>query len=216
MKVNAYRKGLTLGRCALMTLCLLLGAAASAMAAGSDGITEALLKNLVYSGVRLHDGAAVQTLENDMGSAETKLTDFIIGKKHPDGSQDAAVRIVTTGMGTAAWADIYVVQFLANEAMIIGPFELGDHTQVKFSSIGKGKLEATLTVYGPDDAHCCPSVKRKDSFTYGPKGIDELGGVICEPGKRDGGPSGKDEQRVVRFSKATLDLFRTGAPVPAQ
>ena len=104
---------------------------------------------------------------------------------------------------------------LAGETLTMGPFELGDHIGVQFTRIGQGRIDAVLRVYGPNDAHCCPSLTRKDNFRYGPKGIDEFGGVIGKPGARNGGPSGQDEQTIKHYSLASLGIPQAGASTAA-
>lgn len=165
-------------------------------------LTEKIIKNLTYSNDKMVDGAcSVKNDNNPEDGYSSDINALIIGKVNSDGSQDAAVSIGNNPyLSTGYYVDLYIVHLKNDDITIVGPLGLGDHTGVKFLKIGQGRLEATLTVYGREDPHCCPSTEKKVVFSYSNNKISGGEKALMTQERLTGIKTQQTDQKVVHFS----------------
>lgn len=88
----------------------------------------------------------------DMGTARG------FGDMNGDGTEDAAFSLLIKTGGTGTFVHIVVVLNVGGNPQPVPALYVGDRDIVNALRIDNGVLTADLTVHGPNDGGCCPSV----------------------------------------------------------
>lgn len=131
-------------------------------------LSAAILRSAAYSSqyveegeVRLVDGIFEDTARRVIVFF---LPEYAVGDLDGDGVADAAVLLSTSTGGSGTFQDLAVVLNNAgtpsNEATVF----LGDRVPVDRIRIVDGEIQLDLTMHGPADPMCCPSVEATRRF----------------------------------------------------
>ncbi len=80
------------------------------------------------------------------------------GDMNGDGSEDAAIVLATNTGGSGTFIEIVLVLNVNGAPQPVPGFPVGDREPVNALTIDGGILTADLTIRGPNDGLCCPSV----------------------------------------------------------
>ena len=92
------------------------------------------------------------------------LPEYTAGDLDDDGAPDAAVLLSTTTGGSGTFQDLAVVLNRDGEPFHTATFFLGDRVPVDRIRIVEGEIQLALTMHGPADPMCCPSVRATRRF----------------------------------------------------
>jgi len=109
------------------------------------------LENGTYSAPAAPDSASEITVN---------LTEQITYGQLNNGSQVAAVVLVTEGGGSGSFFDLAIVEKSNNEIKNSAIAALGDRVQINSIKINDGKIVLDMVVHGPDDPMCCPTERK--------------------------------------------------------
>lgn len=90
-----------------------------------------------------------------------RITDQIAFGQLEDGSQIAAVVLVTDGGGSGSFYDLAIVGKQGSEIQNSAITSLGDRVQINSIEVIEGKIILDMIIHGPDDPMCCPSMPVK-------------------------------------------------------
>lgn len=92
------------------------------------------------------------------------LPEFAVGDLDGDGVPDAAVLLSTSTGGSGSFQDLAVVLNHEGVPENAAMFFLGDRVPVDRIRIVDGEIQLDLTMHGPADPMCCPSVEATRRF----------------------------------------------------
>lgn len=131
--------------------------------AASSDITLKELKNAEYyigmleRKAKFVDGTFVQQGDEYL---KVVISDVAFGDLNGDGRGDAAVIMESDGGGSATFIDLAAVINDSDSPRHIASVSLGDRVKINSMSIRSGVIVIDMTVRGPDDASCCPTLKK--------------------------------------------------------
>lgn len=110
------------------------------------------------------------------------LPEYAVGDLDADGVPDAAVVLASNTGGTGVFQDLAVV--LNREGRPVNPASvfLGDRVPVDRIRILDGEIQLDLTMHGPADPMCCPSVRATRRFRLQDGELVELDVPAGAPG----------------------------------
>ena len=165
------RRLLTAAAASLLAALLVACSDGGEAGASSDAppLSDESIRSLTVPSEVIASGEA--TLEDgsyqaDVGSgggaslASVTLTDTARGDLDGDGDEDVVAIIVESGGGSGSFYGLWAILNKDGEP-VLGPTSvmLGDRIQVRTLAIGSdGVVSADLTVHGPDDPLCCPTL----------------------------------------------------------
>lgn len=138
----------------------------------SKGLTLQALKNsecniLTYDRrVKLTDGEFESGKIGDEDYINTWIDDAAFGDLTGDGEIDAAIILISTGGGTGRFYELAVVLNKDGEPHHVTSVELGDREIVESLKIQNRVIILDMTTHGPDDAMCCPTVKKVIKYRF--------------------------------------------------
>lgn len=92
------------------------------------------------------------------------LPEYAVGNLDGDGAPDAAVLIATSTGGSGTFLDLAAVLNRGNQPASDAIAFLGDRVLVDRVRIRDGEVQLDLTMHGPADPMCCPSVEATRRF----------------------------------------------------
>jgi len=133
-------------------------------------LSDEVIRNLTFpsevfaSGeVTLNDGSYQEDVGAGGGAslASATLTDTARGDLDGDGDEDVVAILVESGGGSGSFYGLWAILNEDGEpALQPGSVLLGDRIQVRALSVDDdGVVVADLTVHGPDEPLCCPTLE---------------------------------------------------------
>jgi hypothetical protein len=102
------------------------------------------------------------------------LPEYAAGDLDDDGAPDAAVLLATTTGGSGTFQDLAAVLNRDGLPANTATFFLGDRVLVDRIRIVEGEIHVDLTMHGPADPMCCPSVRATRRFRLEEGGLVEI------------------------------------------
>lgn len=160
---------------------------------GTPELTAAALRSATYESqylddgvVRLEDGMFADTARRTVVSL---LPEYAVGDLDGDGAPDAAVILATNTGGSGTFRDLAIVLNRSGEPASGASLFLGDRVLVDRIGIVEGEIRVDLTMHGPADPMCCPSLAANRRFRL-------VGGILTEMTRADipdgPGPTSRD------------------------
>ena len=149
-------------------------------------ITAAQLRNATYASQYVDEGTIRLTNGTFSDTARRVVVffqpEYAAGDLDGDGSPDAAVVLSTNTGGTGTFQDLFVVLNSGDGVQASVSRFLGDRVPVERIRIEDGEIQLELTMHGPADPMCCPTleVTRRFKLTAG-----ELVELEAPPGSPD-------------------------------
>jgi len=131
-------------------------------------LTVDKLKNAEYRSsmwkigtIRLNNG----TYRNEKEFVSMWLGEHVaFGDLNGDGAEDAAVELVSSGGGSNADVELVAVINHNGTPRQADVHWLGGNTEVKRLSIRSGRIVVDRMKHGPNDPHCCPSLRVTEEY----------------------------------------------------
>ncbi|MGB5525752.1 MAG: hypothetical protein WBN79_02685 [Gemmatimonadota bacterium] len=101
--------------------------------------------------------------------------EYAAGDLDSDGVPDAAVVLATTTGGSGTFLDLAVVLNEDGRPANAATRFLGDRVPVDRIRIVEGEIQVDLTMHGPADPMCCPSLEVTRRFRYESGEVVEIG-----------------------------------------
>jgi hypothetical protein len=180
------RNLLKMSRSPATGLCLALGLAACAPEAVPPQppppaeLSAAVLRSTSYASQYVESGK-VRLVNGTFEDRARRvmvffLPEYAAGDLDGDGTPDAAVLLSTTTGGSGTFQDLAVVLNREGEPVHAATFFLGDRVPVDRIRIVEGEIQLDLTMHGPADPMCCPSVRTTRRFELQGSELVELDG----------------------------------------
>lgn len=104
------------------------------------------------------------------------IGDHVKGDINNDGNDDLIITVMVSGGGSNAWNEIFAFIFQNNRYILKGithgskvcGCSDGNFTPTK---IAEGSLYGVSTCWGPEDAHCCPSLEYNTKVAFDGNGL---------------------------------------------
>jgi len=141
-------------------------------------LSAAALRNATYPSQYIDAG--IVRLENgryedaDLRIVVSLLPEYAVGDLDGDSIPDAAVILATNTGGTGTFEDLVFVMNRAGEPEPAASVFLGDRVPVEHIRILEGRVEVDLTMHGPGDPMCCPTMDVTRQFDFEGGGIVEI------------------------------------------
>lgn len=181
-------------RAAVLTSCLLVTVAACARdeepaLRSRAELSAAILRSATYRSQYVEDGevALHGGVFRDTASRVGVFfqPEYATGDLDADGVPDAAVVLATTTGGSGTFHDLAVVLNREGQPIHSATLFMGDRVPVDRIRIVEQEIQVDLTMHGPADPMCCPSVRTTRRFrlqdgilrevTPGSEGADSKG-----------------------------------------
>jgi hypothetical protein len=130
-------------------------------------------------GVRLAGGVFEDTARR---LAVMMMPEYAAGDLDADGVPDAVVVLATSTGGSGTFHDLAVVLNRDGLPENIASFFLGDRVVIERIRIVDGEIQLDLTMHGPADPMCCPSVSATRRFRLDESELVELDVPAGAPG----------------------------------
>ena len=133
-------------------------------------LSAAVLRSATYSSQYVEEGEVRLTSGRFEDAARRVgvffLPEYAVGDLDGDGAPDAAVLLSTSTGGSGSFQDLAVVLNHEGVPENAAIFFLGDRVPVDRIRIVDGEIQLDLTMHGPADPMCCPSVEATRRFRY--------------------------------------------------
>ena len=142
-------------------------------------LSAAVLRSAPYSSQHVEEGQI--RLANGIFQDTARrvsvffLPEYAAGDLDRDGVPDAAVVLATTTGGSGTFLDLALVLNQDGRPVNAATLFLGDRVAVDRIRIVEGEVQVDLTMHGPADPMCCPSVETTRRFRYESGGVVEIG-----------------------------------------
>jgi hypothetical protein len=141
-------------------------------------LSAAALRSATYPNTFVEEG----TVRLDEGKYEDParrvvvfmLPEYAVGDLDGDSVPDAAVLLATNTGGSGTFHDLVAVLNLGGEPDAVTSFLLGDRVPAERIRIVDGTIEVDLTMHGPGDPMCCPTMEVTRRFRYGSGALQEI------------------------------------------
>jgi len=112
--------------------------------------------------VQLVDGRYERSYPEGVSELYVVMSDdkFVFGDLDNDGLEDVAVIAYWSGGGSGTWRELTVLKNEMGHPLFITSKDLGDRTIINSLTIDSGVITIDMTVHGPGDAMCCPTLKK--------------------------------------------------------
>lgn len=133
---------------------------------GSGGLTLDLLRSGTYRApyfdrtVTLVNGS----YSDGAGYSVRMLEVHAFGDLTGDDRDDAAVILAENDGGSGTFESVLAVELRSGAAHQISEQGLGDRVQIGSADISSGVIHLNMTVHGPADPLCCPSLPQRQNF----------------------------------------------------
>jgi hypothetical protein len=138
-------------------------------------LTPAALRNAEYQ-VSFTASGKAKLIEGEYsepaapGSASkvtVKLSDFVVfADLNGDGLSDAVVILVTNSGGSGVFYELAAVLNQGGAPKHVGSLALGDRVKIKTINLQSGEVVLEMTVHGPKDPQCCPTVDTTKRYKF--------------------------------------------------
>ena len=133
-------------------------------------LSAATLRSAAYSSQHVEEGEVrlVQGVFRDTVRRVSVffLPEYAAGDIDSDGVPDAAVVLATTTGGSGTFLDLALVLNRDGQPVNAATLFLGDRVPVDRIRIVEGEIQVDLTMHGPADPMCCPSLEVTRRFRY--------------------------------------------------
>jgi hypothetical protein len=133
-------------------------------------LSAAVLRSATYSSQYVEEGEVRLTSGRFEDAARRVgvffLPEYAVGDLDGDGAPDAAVLLSTSAGGSGSFQDLAVVLNHEGVPENAAIFFLGDRVPVDRIRIVDGEIQLDLTMHGPADPMCCPSVEATRRFRF--------------------------------------------------
>ncbi|MCL7959058.1 MAG: LppP/LprE family lipoprotein [marine benthic group bacterium] len=142
-------------------------------------LSAASLRSAVYASQHVEEGEIrlVQGAYRDTARRVSVffLPEYAVGDIDSDGAPDAAVVLATTTGGSGTFLDLALVLNRDGQPVNAATRFLGDRVPVDRIRIVEGEVQVDLTMHGPADPMCCPSLEVTRRFRYESAEVVEIG-----------------------------------------
>ena len=131
-------------------------------------LSAAVLRSATYTSLYVEEGEIL--LESGMFEDTARRIvvffqpEYAVGGLDGDGAPDAAVVLATETGGSGTFVDLAVVLNRDGRPENVATAFLGDRVPVERIRIVAGEVQLDLTIHGPADAMCCPSLEVTRKF----------------------------------------------------
>lgn len=131
-------------------------------------LSAAVLRSATYTSLYVEEGEVL--LDGGMFEDTARRVmvffqpEYAVGDLDGDGSPDAAVVLSTETCGSGTFVDLAVVLNREGRPENVATDFLGDRVPVERIRIVDGEIQVELTMHGPGDAMCCPSLEVTRKF----------------------------------------------------
>jgi len=133
-------------------------------------LSAAVLRSATYSSPYVEEGEVRLTSGRFEDAARRVgvffLPEYAVGDLDGDSVADAAVLLSTSTGGSGSFQDLAVVLNHEGVPENAAIFFLGDRVPVDRIRIVDGEIQLDLTMHGPADPMCCPSVEATRRFRF--------------------------------------------------
>lgn len=169
----------------LLTLCACAGEEAPAPPPPPE-LSAASLRSAAYSSQHVEEGEVrlAQGVFRDTARRVSVffLPEYAAGDIDSDGVPDAAVVLATTTGGSGTFLDLALVLNRDGQPVNVATLFLGDRVPVDRIRVVEGEVQVDLTMHGPADPMCCPSLEVTRRFRYQSGELVESQPSTDEPG----------------------------------
>jgi hypothetical protein len=145
----------------------------------SPELSAASLRSAAYSSQHVEEGEIrlVHGVYRDTARRVSVffLPEYAVGDIDSDGVSDAAVVLATTTGGSGTFLDLALVLNRDGQPVNAATLFLGDRVPVDRIRIVEGEIQVDLTMHGPADPMCCPSLEVTRRFRYESGEVVEIG-----------------------------------------
>ena len=142
-------------------------------------LSAASLRSAAYSSQHVEEGEIrlVHGVYRDTARRVSVffLPEYATGDLDSDGAPDAAVVLATTTGGSGTFLDLALVLNRDGQPVNAATRFLGDRVPVDRIRIVEGEIQVDLTMHGPADPMCCPSLEVTRRFRYESAEVVEIG-----------------------------------------
>ena len=142
-------------------------------------LSAASLRSAAYSSQHVEEGEIrlVHGVYRDTARRVSVffLPEYATGDLDSDGVPDAAVVLATTTGGSGTFLDLALVLNRDGQPVNAATRFLGDRVPVDRIRIVEGEIQVDLTMHGPADPMCCPSLEVTRRFRYESGEVVEIG-----------------------------------------
>jgi hypothetical protein len=131
-------------------------------------MSAAVLRSATYTSLYVEEGEVL--LDGGIFEDTTRrvaayfIPEYAVGDLDQDGVPDAAVVLATNTGGSGTFHDLAVVLNRDGVPENRATFFLGDRVPVDRIRIVDGEIQVDLTMHGPADPMCCPSLEVTRKF----------------------------------------------------
>ncbi len=169
---------LALGSCLLVPLTSCAGDDSQPPSTSPAELSAAVLRSATYASLYVEEGEVLLDGGIFEDTARRVVVffqpEYAVGDLDGDGSPDAAVVLATETGGSGTFVDLAVVLnrdgVPENRATIF----LGDRVPVDRIRIVDGEIQVDLTMHGPADPMCCPSLEVTRKFRLVGAELEEI------------------------------------------
>ena len=141
-------------------------------------LSAAVLRSASYPNTYVEEGAV--RLENGAYEDTARravvfmLPEYAIGDLDLDGAPDAAVLLATNTGGSGTFHDLVAVRNRDGQPDAAASVFLGDRVPTERIRIVEGTIELDVTMHGPGDPMCCPSMDVTRRFRLEDGALEEI------------------------------------------
>jgi hypothetical protein len=132
------------------------------------GLSAAVLRSATYTSLYVEEGEVLLGGGIFEDTARRVVVffqpEYAVGDLDGDGSPDAAVVLATETGGSGTFVDLAVVLNRDGRPENVATAFLGDRVPVDRIRIVDGEIQVDLTMHGPADPMCCPSLEVTRKF----------------------------------------------------
>ena len=133
-------------------------------------LAAAILRSAAYASQHVEEGEVrlVQGVFRDTARRVSVffLPEYATGDIDSDGVPDAAVVLATTTGGSGTFLDLALVLNRDGQPVNVATLFLGDRVPVDRIRVVDGEVQVDLTMHGPADPMCCPSLEVTRRFRF--------------------------------------------------
>ena len=159
---------LALGSCLLVPLTSCAGEDSQPPSTSPAELSAAVLRSATYASPYVEEGEVL--LDGGIFEDTARrvavyfIPEYAVGDLDRDGKPDAAVVLATNTGGSGTFHDLAVVLNRDGVPENAATFFLGDRVPVDRIRIVDGEIQVDLTMHGPADPMCCPSLEVTRKF----------------------------------------------------
>ncbi len=169
---------LALGSCILVPLTSCAGEDSQPPSTSPAELSAAVLRSATYTSLYVEEGEVLLDGGIFEDTARRVVVffqpEYAVGDLDGDGSPDAAVVLATETGGSGTFVDLAVVLNRDGRPENVATAFLGDRVPVDRIRIVDGEIQVDLTMHGPADPMCCPSLEVTRKFRLVGAELEEI------------------------------------------